>query len=308
MVDFRYLLVTVVAVFLALGIGVLMGNLGLNLPQDIENRIDSVEARNDELRTEIDELNRAIALDREFGEAVERWFVGGALAGEKVVVFEVDGSDGSTVDDLRDEVESAGGEITATVTFKDKLTLDGALERDELALVLNSTSSDADDLRTEAAAVVGEAAAAAVDTPGVGPQGRLQEVLDDLERSDYVAVSTNEDTNVVPVGASFLVIAGDENEPPFDTDEFVIALIGALTQRDAAVLAAEPGASSWGIVGAVRDDGEVNDSVATVDQADTIAGQIAVVMALDLATEGRPGHYGVESGADSIIPLPSPGD
>ncbi|MGH2731273.1 MAG: copper transporter [Actinomycetota bacterium] len=315
MVDFRYLLVTIVAVFLALGIGVLMGNVGLDVPEDIEDRIDSVEADNDRLRAEIEDLDRTIAFGREFGEAVEQWLVTGTLAGEDVVLFEVDGSDGSMVDDLQNELEAAGARVMATVAFNDKLALDSAVERDELALILRSTSSDGTDLRAEAALAVGGAAAAAAQAPGRDPQQgsaasqRIEQLLDDLEEADYVSVERDDDDGggggVVSVGASFLVVAGSESEPPFEVDDFVVALAEGLAQRGAGVLAAEPGASSWDVVPTVRDDGEVNDSVATVDQADSIAGQIAVVMALDLAARGLPGHYGVDSGATSVIPQPT---
>jgi len=312
MVDFRYLLVTIVAVFLALGIGVLMATIGLDIPEDIERRIDSVEDRNDALDEQIDELNRTIAFGREFGEAVEPWLVTGVLQGEDVVVFDVDGSDGSTVEDLRNELEMAGAHVTATVTFSDKLALDSAVERDELALTLRSTSSDAAGLRAEAGLAVGGAAAVAAQAPGRDPQQgsaasqRIEQLLDDLEEADYLSVERDDESDtVVPFGSSFLVVAGSESEPPFEVRDFIVALAEGLVQRDAGVLAAEPGASSWEVVPTVRDDGDVNDFVATVDEADSIAGQIAVVMALDLAAQGLPGHYGVDSGATSVIPQPT---
>jgi hypothetical protein len=268
------------------------------------------------LRADIEELNRTIAFGREFGEAVEPWLVTGTLVGEDVVVFAIDGSDGSMVDDLRNELEMAGAHVTGTVTLSDKFALDSAVERDELALVLRSTSSDGDDLRVEAGLAVGGAAAAAAETPDRDPQQgvslsqRMEQLLDGLEEADYVSVERHDDDgNLVPLGTSFLVVAGSESEPAFEVRDFVVALAEGLTQRDAGVLAAELGESSWEVVPAVRDDGEVSDAVATVDQADTIAGQIAVVMALDLATQGLPGHYGVDSGATSVIPQPtlSPG-
>jgi hypothetical protein len=312
MVDFRYLLVTIVAVFLALGIGVLMATIGLDIPEDIERRIDSVEDRNDALDEQIDELNRTIAFGREFGEGVEPWLVTGVLQGEDVVVFEVDGSDGSMVDDVGNELEMAGAHVTTTVTFSDKLALGSAVERDELALILRSTASDADDLRAEAGLAVGGAAAAAAQASGRDPQQgaavsqRIEQLLDDLEEADYVSLEQDDaDGNIVPLGASFLVVGGSENEPPFEVSDFVVALAQGLAQRAAGVLVAEAGPSSWEVVPTVRDDGDVNDAVATVDQADTVAGQIAVVMALDLAAEGSPGHYGVDSGATSVIPQPT---
>ncbi|HZB78913.1 MAG TPA: copper transporter, partial [Actinomycetota bacterium] len=58
MIDFRYHLISIIAVFLALGIGILMGSLvlGENLVDQLERDLAGIERRNDELQAAIEEL------------------------------------------------------------------------------------------------------------------------------------------------------------------------------------------------------------------------------------------------------------
>ena len=72
-------------------------------------------------------------------------------------------------------------------------------------------------------------------------------------------------------------------------------------------MAAETAESSWGVVADVRAEGDARSEVSTVDQADTIAGRIAVVLGLAREIDGITGHYGAdEDASDGVIPEPSP--
>ena len=64
MINFRFHLVSLVAVFLALAVGVVMGYgvLGQPTVETLENRIDTVEANADARRAENDLLKADIAL------------------------------------------------------------------------------------------------------------------------------------------------------------------------------------------------------------------------------------------------------
>jgi hypothetical protein len=65
-------------------------------------------------------------------------------------------------------------------------------------------------------------------------------------------------------------------------------------------------ASDGGMIKAVRDDGSAQGHVATVDTADSSAGRLATVFALNYARQGKIGDYGIGSGASGPMPTPVP--
>ena len=62
MVDFRFHLISIVAVFLALGLGILVGTgfLGGALVEELEGNIEAAEARNAENTQRITQLERKV--------------------------------------------------------------------------------------------------------------------------------------------------------------------------------------------------------------------------------------------------------
>jgi hypothetical protein len=46
----------------------------------------------------------------------------------------------------------------------------------------------------------------------------------------------------------------------------------------------------------------VSSLIATQDNVDQLAGQIALVLALEDLLQGDPGHYGVKDGASAALP------
>jgi hypothetical protein len=180
MIDFRFHLISIVAVFLALGIGILMGSLALgdNLVRHLESRVSEVRERNDELLAEVGRLRSQVEELESFGAAVEPMLVEGALAGAEIVVAELPGSDTDLASQVRSAVEAAGGEVAAKVTLTERFTLGGEVEMDQLAIILRSTSNDPAELRAEAGAEVGRlmgaSAAAEVEGEELLAAGRLQ--------------------------------------------------------------------------------------------------------------------------------------
>ena len=62
------------------------------------------------------------------------------------------------------------------------------------------------------------------------------------------------------------------------------------------------GEQAYGIVAAARGDSRLRDQVSTVDHVGDFAGVGALILALAGLPEGQVGHYGVDDGADSLLP------
>jgi hypothetical protein len=305
-ISFRYHLVSIVAVLFALAIGIVVGSgfLGGPLRRQIDRELEQLGESNRQLR------NAAVSYER-FAETVEEPLTGSALFGETVVLFTVEGTNGGMVDELRGAIERAGGEIALTVTAQAKLDLATSEERAELGELLGSDTGAADDLRRELGTVLGTRAAAAAATApppprlGATPDQRFEEMAEMLAGTDFIALDDLQAGDAVPSGAVFLIAAGSSDPAPFSTLGMFKALALGLSERGAGVLCAEPSDSLWGVVSAMRDDGQATDRVSTVDDAESIPGRIAVVLALDQAARGGVGHYGRGEGT-TALPEPTP--
>ncbi|MDQ3939872.1 MAG: copper transporter, partial [Actinomycetota bacterium] len=286
MVDFRYHLISLIAVFLALGLGILMGTVVLNdaLVESLERDIRQVREHNQELEEEIDDQDRRIDAANAFANEAAPWLTGGTLTGRVIVIVQLEGTDGDMAGSLRDGIEDAGGEVPTTLVLTERFALGDPIERDQLALVIDSAAGTAVDLRFDAGTSLGArlaAAAAEAPTPA-RPQDvateRLGELLQGLQDADFVSVDAPEGQSIVPSNAMFLVLGGNASEETYNATGLVAAMVAELSSRGAPTLVAEPAGSTWDLVTAVREDPEAATRVATADQADTVEGRIAVVL------------------------------
>lgn len=312
MVDFRYHLISIVAVFLALGLGILMGTIVLDdaLVKSLKADIDSLRKRVDTRQEEIAELDQRIDAANAFTGEVVPWLTEDALEGRLIVTIQLEGSDGNMVGGVRDAIESSGGELVSNIVLSQRFRLQDQIERDRLALITESTSGEAVELRTEAGSALGaRLAAAAAEAPTeVRAQGsaqeRLRELTRALEDAEFISVDADDEA-IVASNSMFLVLAGDQADRPYDPTSLVVSLSAAVAARGVPILVAEPSGSTWGVVEAIREEADTQTDVATVDQGDTVEGQIAVVLGLERAFEGSVGHYGVGPGATRVIPEPA---
>jgi hypothetical protein len=311
-IDFRYHLISLVAVFLALGLGILMGTVVLNdaLVDSLKADINDVRKHNTGLEEEIGRQDRRIDAANAFADEAAPWLTEGALTGRVIVMVQLEGTDGDTLGSVRDAIEDAGGEVPTTIVLSDGFGLQGQIEKDQLALILGSSSGAASDLRFEVGQELGKRLAdAAAEAPTAArpqdvAQEKLRDLLRDLENADLVSVDARDD-GIVPSNAMFLVLGGNASGRVYDPTGLVASMVADLSSRGAPTLVAEPAESQWGLVPAVREDPEAGTRVATVDQADTVEGRVAVVLGLQRAFAGSTDHYGVGPGASRVIPEPA---
>jgi Copper transport outer membrane protein, MctB len=315
LIDFRYHIVSIIAVFLALAIGMLMGSLVLGeaLERRLRRDLEDISNRNDTLREEIVDLNRQVDADEAFALEVRPYLIDEVLEGEEVVVFTYGGTDEELTDEVQSSLEDAGAVVATTMTATSRLDLGEQADVEELAAILETEGSDPGELRATAGAVLGDRSGdVALNIPPQlqsqqptqrgSPTGELEALIDGLAGAGFVEIETRSESPIVPPGASFVIVGGSEEDPPFDVSSFTVNLGEELANEGAGVLAAEPSNSTWDLVEALLNDAETVETVATVDQAESVSGSIAVVLALDRARAGDIGHYGVGSGADAIIP------
>jgi hypothetical protein len=146
MLSFRFHIISLIAVFLALALGVLMGSAVIDKAvvetleeqqESIAARVDEVIAENDDLRASVSELQaRSQRLSDEAGP-----LLAGSLEDVPVVVLAMRGVAPERVDDLEALLTSAGVDMEGTLWFGERLSLADDEQRRDLARALGRSES-----------------------------------------------------------------------------------------------------------------------------------------------------------------------
>jgi len=158
MINLRYHIVSIVAVFLALGIGVLMGSTIVDraLVDNLEGQLDRLQRDLEETdaanRAMDSELDRVRALQETFAAEGTGQLFQGRLEDVPVLVLGVDGMDEEPVEELRRALDAAGAQVAPTLWFTEKLRLTRPADSADLAALLGAPRPEAAPLRAQLAA------------------------------------------------------------------------------------------------------------------------------------------------------------
>lgn len=301
MISFRYHLVSIVAVFFALAIGLLMGTTVIN--QGVIARLnaetDAAAARSRNLREALDRTEEQLTDLQRFGDDVEAFFLDGQLLDRQIVLVTAQGVDAQQVGGVRTALERSGADITAVVIVSGRMALTDATAEEDLAELLEAPAGTPEDLTAAAGEALGARLAAGAEAFGPDP---LQELVD----AQFVTVEGTPEGGIAAVGGSdqsIVVLSGDDQEPVVDPEAFLVPLVRATVAGGEPVAAGETEETVYPFVPLLRADGALADRIVTVDNADTVPGRLAVVLGLRRLLEtGEGGHYGVKDGAPSLLP------
>src|SRR3954452_391050 len=158
MIHFRYHVVSVLAVFLALAIGTVMGAsfVGRGVIDRLQTRIDRVQRnadeqrdRNDRLQSDNDRLNAYV-------EATQNFTVARSLTGVRSNVVAERGTDTETVDAQVALLRQGGGTVPGVVWLEPAWTLDAPGSADALRAATGLTKHTKPALRAAAARLLGQ--------------------------------------------------------------------------------------------------------------------------------------------------------
>jgi hypothetical protein len=317
-VDFRYHVVSIVAVFLALGIGIVFGTTAINraILDDLDRNVSRLTEEKRALEAQQKDLSDKASDAEAWGKALYPGLVDGVLAGQRVVVVSAPGAPKSVRDDVVKQLTAAGATVTGRVRLS--AALDDptrAAELDDLVvrelpqgMVLpGAGATAAQRALAELAGVV------TIDTTATTPPAATTRVLAGLRERGFLDVDGSPlvpASNVVvllpaaPPSPSPSATATPATRPP---GVELVSALGAVRTRPAVVAVAPTGGSVAGTpLEAVRADALLKDLVSTVDDVDTVFGQTALVLAIEEARHGTTGHYGNGVGAEAPVPTPAP--
>ena len=304
MISFRFHLVSLVAVFLALGLGVLTGTTVLNrgIVTQLEQRTDQLAETSGRLRQEVRDLQTESDRWSQFGDQIMEYVVDGRLAGTEAVLITQEGTDTAGIDRVRRALDAAGAELQAVLSIDDRLALQNESDLQELSQILGTDEADPEVLSEATAEVLAERLAFGVRPPDVLDRLLGAEFL--LSRGPGLDASALEG-----LGGSeqvIIVVSGGRGSPIIEPERLLVPLVDRLAEKGALVVAAEALETDYPFVTLLRSDGAVSGLIVTQDNVDQLPGEMGFVLALeDLVLDRQPGHYGVKEGADQLIPSAS---
>ena len=313
MIDFRYHLVSIVAIFLALTVGIVLGSTVLQEPliKSAEETTAQLRRNNEDYRQENTGLRQREAGYDAFVTATSPRLLSGMLAGEQVVVVEAPGADSGTREPVTEMLAAAGATVTGWLTLTDKYL---AAEQSGLVDQLATTLKPASVTFAEQATPYDKAAmvlAGALVTREPADAGKKDAGASNVLAAFSDAGLLNLDQEPEHRATAAIVIAPAQVYEGRNAEVrtgAVVSLAQALddTGRGTVVTGSIDAAGTGGVLTAIRDNGDVAGKVSTVDTLDMTAGRASLVYALREQLDGGSGQYGIGPAAASFLPTATP--
>ena len=282
MFDFRYHALSLVAVFLALAVGLLLGvaigdsGLVSSAKKDIE---DSLRGDVKASRAEAADLRSQVSQHEDYERQTFPDLVAGRLAGDQIGLIFLGDSDEQTVDDVRDALEPAGATLRWVGALREPPDVQQLGQRAEgspySAMSIDPTLLSPFAHRMGVQLVEG---------------GKLV-----VQERPALLQSFSGDLGVL----DGVVVARASDRPDEDDDEkgttatLEDGIVSGLNGTDVPVVGVEQLDTDPSQIGWYRDRG-----LASVDSVDQLSGRAALVFAL----AGADGAYGLKSSAEALLP------
>jgi hypothetical protein len=281
MFDFRYHALSLVSVFLALVLGLLLGvaigDRGLvssaerDVRASLRGDVRKAQAESENLRAQLDEQNK-------FLQEAYPLMVGSRLIGERVGVVTLGDVSDQEIGNVRDALEATGGRLTSVVSIRTPLDLP--------SISTAAAGTAFQNLQVEPKLVMrfGERV-------GVGYMSGGGRLLDKVHR-ELLASSSG-----ALGGVDSVVVIREPRtfqKPQQNVlDDFEDGLMTGLSDNNGTVVGVETTDTNPSQVGWYRDH-----DLASVDDVDQLPGRAALVFAL----AGADGAFGTKSTADGLLP------
>lgn len=308
MINFRYHVVSLTAVFLALAIGLVVGTAALNGPvsENLRNTVEALNKDNNVRREQVNQLNETVNRSQDFASQIAPGLLGGKLAGRKIAVVALPGTENHTEGVVK-MLTVAGATITAQVRVEDKF-FDPKTVNDLLYLVdeLSEPSIPTADLPVNSDGVETAGAMLALTLlQGTPTAEDVTAVLAAFAQPGYLTVEDG-----ATGGAEAIVLVS--GVPATDSDaakksRYALTLAEQFGKEPRKLVVAGDNAGEGNLVSGIRNDPTLVKEISTVDNVSTVQGQVATALVtVERVVQNRIGQYGLDTGATSIVPSAAP--
>jgi hypothetical protein len=307
-INFRFHLISLIAVFLALALGVVMGYgvLGQPTVDTLQNRIDNVEERADRIKGENNELRAENSRLSDAMTAVGQFAVTSRLEATTVVPVAVRGVNEDQVADTVRLARQGQATVPGVIWLEEKWGLADPDDLSELATIVGTQSTTRASVREAAAKALANRLSS-----GPLPSGR-PDLLSELVDAKFLSLQTIDGetfdhTTLDGRGALHLLVGG--SDAAVAPTRGTVPLAQALVALGLRVVVAddwrkiEGGPERGTGLADIFGDEQLANAVSTVDNLDQPDGPLTAVLVLGDRGEDVIGHYGFGTGA--TLPMPA---
>ncbi|MEU7632797.1 copper transporter [Nocardia sp. NPDC049220] len=314
MISVRHHAISIVAIFLALAIGVVLGSQtiaadllsGLRADRtDLRHKVDALSEHNGRLADQLAAADRFIA-----GSSGR--ILAGTLADRGVVVFTTPDADPGDVDAVTAALQTSGAAVTGRIALTEDF-LDAA-EGDRMRTAVANVIPAGAELRSGAidqGSMAGDLLGLVLLLDPANGQTRstpeeLDLTLETLRGGGFLAYG---DTPVRPAQLAVVVVGNNLGSAANSQGADIARFAGALRGRGAGVVLAGRSGAAEGVgpIAVVRTNAALATQVSTVDNLDRDIGRVTTVLALGEQLNGGTGRYGTGARAASVTLAALPG-
>lgn len=284
-IDFRYHIASLVAVFLALGLGILVGGIMLKsdvlvdrqkqMTDKLEIQLEQLRQKNEAVEAQVSSLQVNYKTREEFEKEILPLLVKGRLEGYQIALVETNSY--SFSDDLTAALQMAGAKVLSVTTIMG--SFDQPVNREVLKARLNWKDADESQMAARLAREVARGILVNDNRP----------VLDSLVEAGLVKISGEYGKPLSGV----VIIGGSQEREMVKTEAVDLPLIDYFLSAKIPVYAVEEADIPYSYMKEYQ-----KKRISTVDNIDSVPGQVALVLAM----AGKPGHYGIKPTAQKLLP------
>jgi len=312
MIDFRFHLVSIVSIFLALAVGIVLGAGPLqgSIGTQLTDQVSQLRQEKDTQRSQLDDANKTVTAQEQYASLVAPAALANQLRDQSVVLLVSPDVAGKLSQDVQQALAQSGARVTTVVTLKDdyrdpSAAASRATAAGKAAAMLGLTvANDGDPLLGEILSTVlvrtpaedkGPASSGAEALGTLKQAGLLDFTQSTLQRAD-LAVMLNGPISGTAASVSAQTATLLDLASALDTHS---AGVVVATNQPTTAVGQEVTTS---LVTAVRRDNNTVKAISTVDHADTVMGAGVIVLSLARQRLGTAGHFGISSDAQSAVP------
>ena len=282
--NMKFYVISIVAIFAALGIGIYIGfaldtesfvvEQREDIVQKLEEKFDYLRGENQNLKLELKELeleneNCQLYIDSTYEELVKN-----RLTGAKIGIIE-------TIDDymysgVGQILESAGATVVNVVTINENI-----MEEDTLAKIYEELNMDVEDsnLISNTSKELSKGII----------EGKSSDLIKKLEENRIINL-----VGLLDEPVDYIIIAGGSvKENPERLSLVDKIIIDTAKNMKKEIVGIEKSNINYSYMDAYK-----SYKINTIDNIDMIMGKVSLVLTM----EGRPGHYGIKPTAEDILP------
>ena len=277
MLDMRYHVISLVAVFLALAIGIA---LGIGLTAEQKSQIESLQKTFSEVRDKNKSLPNDLDVYRGYTTESKPYMMADRLPERAFVVITGMEPDENALESIHNAIISAGGNVSLTINMSDATVYEDPALLQGLAQAFG--------LPAEAGVIRERVLAEVVEQLKNASNPEVLTMLDQVGVIQMKGVLPGPVTGAVLLGSIEEADGLESTDLPllraFAAAEFPVVGVSSLEASDVAMITYK------------------KNGISTVDHVNTVPGEVALVLVL----QGRSGNYGSGGAAERI--LPEPGD